>query len=117
MIKNENQLGMFTENIKTQMRKGMLDYCILLCLSSKEAYTAELIDKLRQANMVVVEGTLYPLLSRMKSNEQLDYHWVESNSGPPRKYYFITERGRQVLNEMEQEWISINNSLDILRKN
>ena len=99
------------DNIKSQMRKGMLEYCILLCLSKHEAYTSEILTMLQQADLLVVEGTLYPLLSRMKTNGLLDYRWQESTEGPPRKYYRITETGNSLLLELEKEWDAISTSV------
>lgn len=99
------------------MRKGMLDYCILLCLNRKEAYTVELLSRLKQADLNVVEGTLYPLLSRMKNSGLLDYHWQESTEGPPRKYYNITPEGQQLLTELEKEWNAITTSVSAISSN
>lgn len=95
------------DNVKSQMRKGLLEYCILLCLSKQEAYSSELLQQLKAADLLVVEGTLYPLLSRMKTNGWLEYRWQESTEGPPRKYYKITDVGRESLVELTQEWNAI----------
>ena len=103
------------DNIKSQMRKGILEYCILLCLEGKEAYTNELIQRLKQANLLVVEGTLYPLLSRLKANGLLTYRWQESTEGPPRKYYDITEEGKNILTDLENEWNAINQSVKLIQ--
>lgn len=99
------------ENIKSQMRKGVLEYCILLILNQQEAYATEIIEMLDAADLLVVEGTLYPLLTRMKNANLLSYHWEESKAGPPRKYYKITDSGRTELNELSTEWSAISNSV------
>ena len=92
------------DNIKSQMRKGLLEYCILLILNKKEAYASSIIEELKQANMIVVEGTLYPLLIRQKNQGLLNYRWEESTQGPPRKYYMITDKGRSLISEMDLAW-------------
>jgi PadR family transcriptional regulator PadR len=94
-------------NIKSQMRKGLLEYCILSIISRDEAYASDILDTLKQANLLVVEGTLYPLLTRMKNEELLTYRWQESTSGPPRKYYALTEQGQELLTQLHDEWKSI----------
>lgn len=95
-------------NIKSQMRKGYLEYCILLILRKKPAYVSDIISELKDAKMIVVEGTLYPLLTRLKNSELLDYRWEESSQGPPRKYYEMTKRGLAFLDELEIAWDEIN---------
>lgn len=102
------------ENIKSQMRKGMLEYCILLCLSRQEAYTSEIISMMKNADLLVVEGTLYPLLSRMKQQGWLNYRWQESTEGPPRKYYCITEEGSLLLEGLKAEWGAIASAINNL---
>lgn len=92
------------ENIKSQMRKGILEYCILSIIGRQEAYTSDILEALRRADLLVVEGTLYPLLSRLKNNGLLSYRWQESKDGPPRKYFTLTEEGKQLLSAMNQEW-------------
>jgi len=87
-----------------QMRKGLLEYCILHILKQQEAYASDIIDHLRNAEMIVVEGTLYPLLTRLKNEGLLNYRWEESRSGPPRKYYGLTEPGLQRLNQLDEGW-------------
>ena len=89
---------------QAQMRKGVLELCILSILSQGDAYPTEIIDKLRDTKLVVVEGTLYPLLTRLKNTGLLGYRWEESNSGPPRKYYKLTEIGEQYLKELQNSW-------------
>ncbi len=93
-----------TENIKAQMRKGVLEYCILSILAQHDAYASDIIEKLKQAKLIVVEGTLYPLLTRLKNDGLLGYRWEESTSGPPRKYYRLTPVGQAFLNEMNTTW-------------
>lgn len=104
------------ENVRSQMRKGVLEYCILSILSRKEAYASSILDELKRANMLVVEGTLYPLLIRQKNQGLLSYRWEESTQGPPRKYYVITDKGRSQLTEMDAAWQELVNSIDTLKK-
>ncbi len=93
-----------TENTKAQMRKGVLEYCILSILADGDAYPTEIIERMKAARLVVVEGTLYPLLTRLKNTGLLTYRWEESVSGPPRKYYRLTETGEQFLAELHMSW-------------
>ena len=99
---------MNAENVKSQMRKGYLEYCILLILKKKPAYASDIISELKDVKLIVVEGTLYPLLTRLKNSELLDYRWEESTQGPPRKYYEMTEKGQDFLQELENSWKEIN---------
>ncbi|UAB80283.1 PadR family transcriptional regulator [Marixanthomonas sp. SCSIO 43207] len=92
------------ENTKAQMRKGVLEYCILSVLKDGEAYTSDILETLKDAKMLVVEGTIYPLLTRLKNAGLLSYRWEESSSGPPRKYYELTETGQIFLNELNTTW-------------
>ncbi len=92
------------DNTQAQMRKGVLEFCILSVLSHKEVYTSDIIGKLKEAKLIVVEGTLYPLLTRLKNAGLLNYRWVESNSGPPRKYYSLTPLGDKFLDELRVTW-------------
>lgn len=92
------------ENTKAQMRKGVLEFCILSILSDGDAYPTEIIERMKLARLVVVEGTLYPLLTRLKNMDLLTYRWEESTSGPPRKYYRLTETGISFLRELEATW-------------
>lgn len=103
------------ENVKSQMRKGMLDYCILLLLQHQPAYTSDIISKLKDADLLVVEGTLYPLLTRMKNGGLLKYEWQESTQGPPRKYYALTDLGTSVLVELNKAWNEISKTVGILK--
>ncbi|HWV72819.1 MAG TPA: PadR family transcriptional regulator [Pseudosphingobacterium sp.] len=95
---------MIVENTQTQMRKGILEYCILSIISRGEIYASDIIGELKAARLLVVEGTLYPLLTRLKNNELLSYIWKESSSGPPRKYYQITPAGTDVLKALDDTW-------------
>lgn len=103
------------ENIKSQMRKGVLEYCILLILDGKDAYASDLITELKDSQMIVVEGTLYPLLTRLKNADYLDYRWEESTQGPPRKYYSLSEKGKDFLNDLESSWNLLNEAVNKLK--
>jgi PadR family transcriptional regulator PadR len=96
--------NMNSENTQAQMRKGVLEFCILSILAKGDAYTTEIIDKMKSSKLVVVEGTLYPLLTRLKNLGLLTYRWEESTTGPPRKYYKLTPVGKQFLKELEGTW-------------
>ena len=91
-------------NSKAQMKKGVLEYCILAILSRKDSYASEIINELKGARLIVVEGTLYPLLTRQKNAGLLNYRWEESTQGPPRKYYSLTNKGNEYLKEMDDSW-------------
>ncbi|MBC6366915.1 PadR family transcriptional regulator [Algoriphagus sp. AK58] len=105
-------------NTQIQMRKGLLEFCVLHIISRGEVYTSDLIEELTQAQMIVVEGTLYPLLNRLKSAELVSYRWVESEAGPPRKYYSITEEGKKFLETLSETWTAlVNSTLQITSKN
>ena len=95
---------MNSENTQAQMRKGILEFCILSTLTKGDAYPTEIIEKMKDAKLVVVEGTLYPLLTRLKNLGLLTYRWEESTTGPPRKYYKLTPVGKQFLKELEGTW-------------
>jgi len=99
------------ENTKAQMRKGILEFCILSVLREKEAYTSEILETLKEARLLVVEGTVYPLLTRLKNDGLLTYRWEESSSGPPRKYYGLTELGRTFLHELNDTWIELSDAV------
>jgi PadR family transcriptional regulator, regulatory protein PadR len=105
------------ENTKAQMRKGVLEFCILSILSAGDAYPTEIIERLKAAKLVVVEGTLYPLLTRLKNMGLLTYRWEESTSGPPRKYYRLTELGEKFLEELETTWQELVEAVDQTTKN
>lgn len=105
-----------SENTKIQMRRGVLEYCILLILSKGDEYASSIINELRNADMIVVEGTLYPLLIRQKNLGLLSYRWEESPQGPPRKYYSITDKGREYLEELDTAWNGIVASIDSIKR-
>lgn len=107
---------MDVENTKTQMRKGILDYCILAILNDGEAYSTDVIQQLKDAKMIVVEGTVYPLLTRLKNAGVLQYKWEESSSGPPRKYYTLTESGKEILAELDGTWNELKTAVNKLTK-
>ena len=104
------------DNVRSQMRKGVLEYCILCILNKHEAYASSIIEELKKADMIVAEGTLYPLLIRQKNQGLLSYRWEESTQGPPRKYYCITERGRSQLAEMDAAWQEMVKAIETLKK-
>lgn len=108
---------MIIENTQTQMRKGILEYCILSVISRGEIYASDIINELKKAKLLVVEGTLYPLLTRLKNNGLLSYNWVESTSGPPRKYYELSAEGLNVLSQLDKTWeelaFAVQTSLDV----
>lgn len=104
------------ENVRAQMRKGMLDYCILSILNKREAYASAIIEELKAAGMIVVEGTLYPLLIRQKNQGLLSYRWEESPMGPPRKYYVISEKGKEQLAEMDTAWRELVDTIETLKR-
>lgn len=98
---------MKVENIKAQMRKGVLELCVLGILSKETMYPSDIIKNLKDNDLIVVEGTMYPLLNRLKKDGYLTYNWVESNSGPPRKYYEITPKGEELRQELTKSWSSL----------
>lgn len=99
------------ENTASQMRKGVLEFCILSVIKQGEAYPSDIIDKMKEANLHLLEGTLYPLLTRLKNAELLTYRWVESSSGPPRKYFSLTEKGAAFYKELESTWEELSNAV------
>lgn len=107
---------MNVDNMKSQMRKGILEYCILLILRGGPAYASELIGRLKEAHLLVVEGTLYPLLTRLKNDGLLAYQWQESTSGPPRKYYTLTAVGEEFLGQLSDSWDEITATVNHLKK-
>jgi PadR family transcriptional regulator PadR len=102
------------ENTKAQMRKGILEFCILSVINGKEAYTSEILDTLKNAKLLVVEGTVYPLLTRLKNDGLLSYRWEESTSGPPRKYYGLTDEGKNFLKELNTTWTELSDAVNII---
>ncbi len=105
------------ENTKAQMRKGVLEYCILLLMEEKPLYAIDIIQGLKEAKMIVVEGTLYPLLTRLKNDGLLSYKWEESTQGPPRKYYELTENGKKFLKELEGSWSELVTAVGTVKRN
>ncbi len=97
-------MNLKNENIQSQMRKGILELCILSILEKEDAYPTEILEQLKEAKLIVVEGTLYPLLNRLKDAGYLTYNWQESNQGPPRKYYHLTTDGKKFLKELIENW-------------
>lgn len=102
------------ENTQSQMRKGILEFCILSIIRRGEAYPSDIVEEMRAANLQILEGTLYPLLTRLKNAEMLTYRWVESNSGPPRKYFSLTPKGEAFYKELEQTWHELANGVNAL---
>lgn len=105
------------ENVKAQMRKGVLEFCILSILSKNDAYATDILNRLKESELIVVEGTLYPLLTRQKNAGLLSYRWEESTQGPPRKYYALTDKGREVLKELEISWNQLIEAVNSIMKN
>ncbi len=103
------------DNLRAQMRKGTLEYCVLSILSREDAYAPAIIAKLKKAEVIVVEGTLYPILTRQKNQGLLSYRWEESPQGPPRKYYTITDYGRAFLSELDKAWINLVDQINSIR--
>jgi PadR family transcriptional regulator, regulatory protein PadR len=108
---------MSLEQAKSQMKKGLLEFCVLSVLSKKESYPPDIIDTLKNAKLIVVEGTLYPILTRLKNEGLLSYRWEESPSGPPRKYYQLTSEGKANLEELTKAWKEIEISVNQISKN
>ena len=103
------------DNIKAQMRKGILEYCILSIISRNDAYASSIIAELKAAEMIVVEGTLYPILTRQKNSGLLTYRWEESPQGPPRKYYTLTDKGREYLKTLDEAWDELVGQIQVIR--
>ena len=104
------------ENTQAQMRKGILEYCILLIIAGEDSYVQDIINKLKTSKMLVVEGTIYPLLTRLKNMGLLSYRWEESTQGPPRKYYSITATGKVFLQELETSWNELTIAIENLKQ-
>lgn len=113
-MSDESKLSV--DNTKQQMRRGILEFCILLIISHGKTYANTILHELKKANLIVVEGTIYPLLSRLKNAGLLQYDWEESKSGPARKYYSLTKRGKQFLTELTGVWQSLDDSILALMK-
>ncbi|AMS26938.1 PadR family transcriptional regulator [Bacteroidetes bacterium UKL13-3] len=108
---------MNVENSKAQMKKGILELCILSIISRGEVYASDIIEELKTSKMIVVEGTLYPLLTRLKNEGLLSYQWIESKSGPPRKYFQLTEDGKQFLEGLKETWNELVSAVSTVTKN
>ena len=105
---------MNTENTTSQMRKGVLEFCILSIIRKSEVYPSDIIEQMKAAGLSILEGTLYPLLTRLKNAELLSYRWEESVSGPPRKYFSLTEKGEQFYNELQLTWTQLSDAVNLL---
>lgn len=104
------------DNTASQMKKGVLEFCILSIIKLGEAYPSDIIEKMKAANLNILEGTLYPLLTRLKNAELLTYRWVESSGGPPRKYFMLTEKGAAFYKDLETTWNELANAVDTITK-
>src|SRR5207244_5321797 len=104
------------ENTQSQMRKGILEFCILSIIRRGEAYPSDIVEEMRSTGLHILEGTLYPLLTRLKNAEMLTYRWVESNSGPPRKYFSLTTKGEGFFKELEATWNELANAVNTLAR-
>lgn len=116
LLINLTDFTMQIDNAKSQMRKGMLDYCVLLLLSREASYVNDIIVRLKQAELIVVEGTLYPLLTRLKKDGLLCYEWRESTQGPPRKYYALTPEGQVFLDGLDSAWNELARTVGLLKQ-
>lgn len=105
------------ENTQSQMRKGVLEFCILSIIKRAEAYPSDIIEEMKKANLHILEGTLYPLLTRLKNADLLTYRWVESQSGPPRKYFSLTDKGAEFYKELEATWVELANAVQSITQN
>lgn len=112
----EHSTALNVETTRTQMRKGILEFCILLIISEGQTYANDILKELKAADLIVVEGTLYPLLNRLKNANLLSYDWSESKNGPPRKYYSLTAEGRLFLKQLTSTWQSLDTSITQLLK-
>ena len=111
---NQNEIN--AENTKAQMRKGILEFCILLVISKDKTYSSDILKELKKADLIVVEGTVYPILTRLKKAELLSYSWEESKNGPPRKYYSLTDKGKIFLEQLTKTWEALDKSITSLMK-
>jgi PadR family transcriptional regulator PadR len=113
-VRLKTEENMNIENTQSQMRKGILEFCILSIIRRGEAYPSDIVEEMKAANLNILEGTLYPLLTRLKNANMLTYRWVESNSGPPRKYFSLTEKGDAFYRELEATWNELANAVNAL---
>ncbi len=116
MYRIPKKYEMDIENSKAQMRKGILEYCILSVIAEKDVYASDIMEKLKEGKLIVVEGTLYPLMTRLKNDGLLNYRWEESKTGPPRKYYTLTEAGRIFLQNLDESWEELVKSVKLITK-
>ncbi len=107
---------MSIENTQSQMRKGILEFCILSIIKRGEAYPSDIIEEMKSAEMHILEGTLYPLLTRLKNSGMLTYRWEESSSGPPRKYFSLTQQGKDFYKELQKTWNELSNAVNTLTR-
>lgn len=107
---------MNVDNAKSQMRKGMLEYCVMLLLRREACYASDIIARLKEAELIVVEGTLYPLLTRLKNDGLLGYEWRESTQGPPRKYYTLTPDGEEFLAQLDTAWGALVTTVNLIKQ-
>ena len=112
--RNHQSAVMNIENTQSQMRKGILEFCILSIIRRGEVYPSDIVEEMRGANLQILEGTLYPLLTRLKNAQMLTYRWVESSSGPPRKYFSLTEKGEQFFKELDSTWNELAHAVNTL---
>jgi PadR family transcriptional regulator, regulatory protein PadR len=106
----------YIDNASAQMRKGILEFCVLLTISKDELYASDILNRLKEFNLIVVEGTLYPILSRLKESELVSYTWSESSEGPPRKYYKLTAKGEKSVELLTETYQSLHKSINHLIK-
>jgi PadR family transcriptional regulator PadR len=111
ILESKNERNMNIDNTQSQMRKGVLEFCILSIIKRAEAYPSDIIEEMKKANLKILEGTLYPLLTRLKNADLLSYRWVESTTGPPRKYFILTEKGNAFYKELEATWNELANAV------
>lgn len=116
-MESKKLLSMDIQNTQSQMRKGVLEFCILSIIKQGEVYPSDIVDKMKAANLHILEGTLYPLLTRLKNAELLKYRWVESTGGPPRKYFSMTEKGLEFYGELERTWKELADAVHALTNN
>lgn len=109
----ENKMNI--ENTQSQMRRGILEFCILSVIRRGEAYPSDIVEEMKESKLQVLEGTLYPLLTRLKNAGMLTYRWVESNSGPPRKYFSLTDQGETFYKQLEGTWNELANAVNKLK--
>lgn len=112
--RGEKAEKMNIENTQSQMRKGVLEFCILSIIKRGEVYPSDIIEEMKKANLNILEGTLYPLLTRLKNADLLTYRWVESTGGPPRKYFSLTDKGATFYSELEATWNELANAVQAL---